>query len=157
MNKRIAGLLSVGIALVVPALVVAQVARFSENEPLTVARMDQMVGAINNISFAQPVRLASVAGNAAGDTTTQVFTAASSGLLLFVPAGAGLGGVDGSISAVTTTGSSTIARIDGGSTMMVPVGTGQSITLTFTNAAGQTPSVNVYFTSLTSGPAPTLD
>ena len=154
MKKTIAGLLSVGVALAVPALVVAQVSRFTENEPLTVARMDQLVSAINNVNFAQPVQLPAVTGSTTGGPTTRVFTAPSAGLLLFVPSGGGFADIEASVSATTTTGVSTVARSFQGNTITVPIGIGQSVTLSFTNTAGQTPSMNVYFTSLTGGAAP---
>jgi len=155
MNKRLVGGLSVVIALVAPALVFAQVARFTQNEPLTVARMDQLVNAINAINFATPVPLDPVVGSDTGGPVTSTFTAQSPGMLLLVPGGGGFGAISASVSATTSTGASTIARSTDGSSMSVPIGAGQSLTLSFTNDAGDTPRINTFFSSLTGGAPPT--
>jgi hypothetical protein len=36
----------------------------------------------------------------------------------------------------------------------LPLGTGQALSVSFTNALNQTPNVNVYFAALTGGPPP---
>jgi hypothetical protein len=156
MNKKIVSTLSVGFALVVPALVVAQVARFSENEPLTVARMDQIVDAINGINYAAAVALPVVPGDEGGAPISRTYTARSSGMLLFVPGGSGFADMVATISTATADGNATIARSLQGNSLSVPMGAGQRIVLRFSNAEGDTPSMNVYFSSLTGGPAPTV-
>lgn len=156
MNKKVVSSLSVGFALVVPALVVAQVARFSDNEPLTVARMDQLVDAVNNVNFGTPVELPAVPGDASGGTASRTYTARSAGMLLFVPSGGGFAGVQAAVATTTAGANATIARSFQGSSMSVPLGADQSVTLRFTNADGDTPSMNVYFSSLTGGPTPSV-
>jgi hypothetical protein len=56
----------------------------------------------------------------------------------------------------TTEADRTIARSRDGDSSSIPIGVGQRVRLEFTNAEGDTPSMNLYFTSLTAGAVPTI-
>jgi hypothetical protein len=158
MLKKALSILTVGLTLAVPALVIAQqrgIAPFTDNEALTTSRLNQLVGAVNAIDFANPLFIEAVAGNAAGTATTRNFTAQSPGLLLLVPGGTGFQGVNLDVTGSPNGGPNVIGRSRDGNAITLPIGTGQTITLSFTNAANQTPNVNVYFTALTGGAPPT--
>ena len=47
-----------------------------------------------------------------------------------------------------------LGRSRDGNAVTLPIGSGQAITVSFTNAANQTPNLNVYFVALTGGPPP---
>jgi hypothetical protein len=157
MTKKIIATLAVGVALTVPALVVAQqrgLAPFADNEQLTATRLNQLVSAVNAIDFANPLFLEAVAGNIAGGPTTRSFTAQSPGTFLLVPGGTGFQGISMTITGTPNGGPDVIMRSLDGQSATLPIGSGQTITLSFTNAANQTPNVNVYFIALTGGAPP---
>jgi hypothetical protein len=157
MNKKIVSTLAVGLALAVPALVVAQqagLAPFADNEPLTATRLNQVVSAVNAIDFATPLFIEAVGGNVTGGPTTRNFTAQSPGIFLMVPGGTGFQGVSATVTGAPNGGPDVIMRSLDGQAFTLPIGTGQTITLSFTNLVNQTPNVNVYFTALTGGAPP---
>ncbi len=157
MLKKVVSAVAVTLTLAVPALVIAQqrgIAPFTENEPLTTTRLNQVVSAVNAIDFATPLFLEAVPGNADGTASVRNFTAQSPGLLLLVPGGTGFQGVNLDITGTPNGGPDVLGRSRGGTTVTMPIGTGQTITVSFTNAANQTPNINVYFVALTGGPPP---
>ena len=157
MRKKMVTTLAVGLALAVPALVVAQqsgLTSFADNEQLTAARLNQLVNAIAAIDYATPVFLEAVGGNANGGPTARSFTAQSPGTFLMVPGGTGFQGISMTITGAPNGGPDVIMRGLDGNAITLPIGTGQTITLSFINAANQTPNVNVYFTALTGGALP---
>jgi hypothetical protein len=158
MLKKALSIVTVGLTLAVPALVIAQqrgIAPFTDNESLTTTRLNQLVNAVNAIDFANPLFIEAVAGNVAGTAVTRNFTAQSPGLLLLVPGGTGFQGVNLDVTGSPNGGPNVLARSRDGNAITLPLGTGQTITLSFTNAANQTPNVNVYFTAITGGAPPT--
>jgi hypothetical protein len=157
MIKKTISTLAVGVALAVPALVVAQqqgIAPFTDNEPLTTSRLNQLVSAVNSVNFGTPLFIEAVAGDAAGGPTTRNFTAQSPGIFLLVPGGTGFQGVALDVTGTPNGGPDTIMRSRDGNAVTLPIGSGQTITLSFTNAANQTPNINVYFVALTGGAPP---
>lgn len=157
MIRKLISSLAVGVALAVPALVVAQqrgIAPFTDNEPLTTTRLNQLVTAVNAIDFANPVFLEAVPGNTTGEASTRNFTAQSPGILLLVPGGTGFQGVNLDVTGTPNGGPDVISRSRDGNAVMLPIGVGQTVTLSFTNAVNQTPNVNVYFMAITGGPPP---
>src|SRR5688572_19141771 len=69
MFKKVISAVAVAVTLAVPALVIAQqqgIALFTDNEPLTTTRLNQLVTTVNAIDFATPLFLEAVAGNADG-------------------------------------------------------------------------------------------
>jgi hypothetical protein len=157
MLKKVVSAFAVGFALGVPALVVAQqvgIAPFTDNEPLTTSRLNQLVGAVNAIDFANPVFIEAVGGNTAGTATVRNFTARSPGILLLIPGGTGFQGVSLDVTGSPNGGPDTIGRSRDGNAINLPIGTGQTISISFTNAVNQTPNVNVYFMALTGGLPP---
>lgn len=157
MKNKLVSTLAVGVALAVPALVVAQqqgLALFADNETLTASRLNQLVDAVQGLDFANPVFLEAVAGDITGGPTTRTFTAQSPGILLLVPGGTGFQGISFSVTGSPNGGPDLIMRALDGQAATLPIGTGQTVTLEFTNAVNQTPNVNVYFTALGGGAPP---
>jgi hypothetical protein len=158
MFKKAFTAVAIGLSLTVPALVIAQqqggIALFTDNEPLTTTRLNQLVTAVSSIDFATPLFIEAVPGNVDGSASTRNFTAQSPGMLLLVPGGTGFQGVNLDITGSPNGGPDVIGRSRDGNAVTLPIGTGQTITLSFTNAANQAPNVNVYFTALTGGAPP---
>lgn len=157
MSKKAISAVAVALTLAVPALVIAQqrgIALFTDNEPLTTTRLNELVTAVNSLDFATPLFLEAVAGNADGTAVTRNFTAQSPGMLILVPGGTGFQGVNLDITGSPNGGPNVIGRSRDGNAVTLPIGTGQTITLTFTNAVNQAPNVNVYFMALTGGAPP---
>lgn len=157
MTKKTVSMLALGVALAAPALVLAQqrgIAPFAGNELLTATRLNELVSAVNAIDFSTPLFLEAVPGDATGAASTRTFTAQSPGMLLLVPGGTGFQQVNLDITGAPSGGPNVLGRSRDGNALTLPIGTGQALTVSFTNAANQTPNVNVYFVALTGGPPP---
>ena len=157
MTKKTIGVLALGVALAAPALVLAQqrgIAPFASNELLTAPRLNQLVSAVNAIDFATPVFLEAVPGDATGAASTRTFSAQSPGMLLLVPGGTGFQQVNLDVTGTPNGGPNVLGRSRDGNVVTLPIGTGQALTVSFTNALNQAPNVNVYFVALTGGPPP---
>ena len=77
------------------------------------------------------------------------------GLLLLIPGGTGFQGINLDVTGTPNGGPNVLGRSRDGNGVTLPIGTRQTLTVTFTNAANQTPNVNVYFVSLSGGAPPT--
>jgi hypothetical protein len=144
------------VAICVPALVVAQVARFEDGVLLDDASLNSLVDAVNGEAAGAPTFVETLAV-AAGGTVTRIYTARGDGVVTFVPAANGVRGVTASISTSVNGTASTIARAFDGNSVTIAVRNTQQFTLTEANSSASAAGVNVYWMPMRrNAPGPTF-